>query len=130
MASEHVADVRRLYQQYKARQRVLLAHKGSIAGTWLQTFQIPHLDLETLGCRKFEDLPRLSSVGSCRQHDRPFQIHCPQVECYHFVQWIRSQRLLSNDTRYINQERTKRLLASQKPSTPLRPAWTINVPLQ
>ena len=121
VASELLVDVRRLYQQFKTPQRTLVAHKGGMEGEWLDTWQIPRLDLERWGCPKFDDLPRLS-VGSCGRHQRPLQLHCPQVECYHFVQWMRSQRLLSYDTRYINHERTQRMLASQTPRTPLRPA--------
>ena len=122
MASELLVDVRHLYQQFKTPQRTLVAHKGGMEGDWLETWNIPHLDLEHWGCPKFDNLPHLSSVGSCAQHQHPLQLHCPQVECYHFVQWMRSQRLLSYDTRYINHERTQRMLASQTPRIPLRPA--------
>ena len=116
-------DFRRLYEQYKTSERSLVAFKGGVEGTWLTTWNIPNLDLEMLGSPMFEDLPRLRSVASCGQHRDPLGHHCLQVECYHFVQWIRNQRLLQYDTSDINRERTQRFLASQKPSTPLRPAW-------
>ena len=120
VASELLADVRRLYQQYQTTERFTVAHKGGIEGIWLTTWKIPNLDLDTLGCPKFESLPRLSFVGSCAQRQDPLRHHCPQVECYHFVQCICSQRLLGHDTRYINHERTQRFLASQRPSTRLQ----------
>ena len=46
VASELLVDVRRLYQQFKTPQRTLVAHKGGMEGQWLDTWQIPRLDLE------------------------------------------------------------------------------------
>ena len=108
-------DVCRLYDTYKTPERVLVAHKGGVEGIWLANWKIPHLNLEDFGCPKFDRLPRLTSVGTCGQHARPMELHCPQVECYHFVQWMRSQRALTHDTNYIHYERTMRFLAYQKP---------------
>ena len=121
LAHELKTDAQHLYQQHKTSERSLVAYKGSlIQRRWLTSWGMPHVDLEPLGCPKFKDLPRLSSVGSCGQHEHPLQLHCPQVECYHFVQWMRGQRGLDHDTRYIHHERTQRFLAAQKPRTCLR----------
>ena len=109
----------------RSLERSLVAYKGSlIQRRWLTSRGMPHIDLAPLGSPKFSDLPRLSSVASCGQHEQPLQIHCPQVECYHFVQWMSGQRGLNHDTRYINHERTQRFLAAQKPRTCLRPMST------
>ena len=81
LAHELKTDAQHLYEQYKTAKR-------------------SHIDLEPLGCPKFNYLLRLSSVGSCGQHEHPLQLHCPQVECYHFVQWMRGQRGLSTQPHY------------------------------
>ena len=76
VASELLVDVRCLYQCYKTPERFMVAHKGGIEGTCFTTWKIPHLDLKTLACPKFDDLQRLSSVGSCGQLEHPLQLHC------------------------------------------------------
>ena len=121
LAHELKTDAQHLYEQHKTTERSLVAYKWSlIQRQWLTSWGMPHIDLEPLGCPKFNDLPRLSSVASCGQHKHPLQLHCPQVKCYHFVQWMRGQRGLDHDTRYIHHERTQRFLAAQKPGTSLR----------
>ena len=65
------------------------SYKGSlIERRWLTSWEIPHIDLEPLGCPKFDHLPRLSTEGSCGHHHDPLHHHCLQVKCYHFVQWM------------------------------------------
>ena len=65
LAHELKTDAQHLYQQHKTSERSLVAYKGSlIQRRWLTSWGMPHVDLEPLGCPKFKDLPRLSSVGS------------------------------------------------------------------
>ena len=34
---------------------------------------------------------RTPARGVCGHHDEPLRHHCPRVECYHFVSWMRHQ---------------------------------------
>ena len=125
LAHELKTDAQHPYEQHKTAERSFVTYKGSlIQRRWLTSWGMPHIDLKPLGCPKFNYVPRLSSVASCGQHEHPLQLHCPQVECYHIVQWMRGQRGLDHDNRYINHERTQRFLASQMPRTCLRPMST------
>ena len=75
-----------------------------------------HIDLESLRCPKFDDLHWLTSVSSCGHHQDPVQHHCSKVECYHFVQWMRSQRGRDRDRSYVNHDRAQWFLEATKPS--------------
>ena len=109
-------------QQTTQDPQATYTHKRSIIKQrWLTTWGIPHIDLEPLGCPKLHHLPRLTSVSSCGHEQHSLHHHCPQVECCHFVQWMRGQRGLDHDTHYINHEQTQRFLAPQKPRTSLLP---------
>ena len=120
LAEDIQDDVTALYAQHKTPDRPLVAFKGGmIERRWLTAWGIPNIDLEPLGCPKFDDLPRLTSVTLCGHHQDPLRHHCPKVECYHFVQWMRGQTGLKRDTSYVNHNRARWFLEATKPS-PLR----------
>ena len=80
-------------EQHKIPCCPLLAFKGRmIKRRWLTSWGIPNINSEPLGGSKFDDLLRLSAVGSCGHYRAPLRHFCPKVECYHFAQWMRDQR--------------------------------------
>ena len=105
-------DVQDLYDQYKTPTRLYVAYKGgTLEKDLLDTLNIPCWNLEEAGCPKFECLSRLGTVSSCGQHKNFLHHHCPRVECYHFVQWVRRYALnVSHDTNYINWHRLSHFL--------------------
>ena len=96
-------DLQALYNQFMAPDCPYVAYKGgTVEKTLLDRLNIPCWNLELLGCPKFEQLSRLKTVSSCGQHRHVFKHHCPVVETYHFVQWLRCQLSLPYDTAYVN----------------------------
>ena len=104
-------DLLNLYQRSKTVERPYMAYKGGTnERDLLKKLNIPAWNLEEAGCPKFERLLRLCTVVSCGQHEDPFRHHCPRLECYHFVQWLRSRLNLSYDTNYIDTSRLRRFV--------------------
>ena len=104
-------DLLNLYQRCKTVERPYVAYKGgTLERDLLHHLNIPAWNFEEAGCPKFERLLRLCTVGSCGQHEDPFRHHCPRVECYHFVQWLRLRLNLSYDTNYIDTSRLRRFV--------------------
>ena len=94
-------DLLNLYQRSKTVERPYVAYKGgTIERDLLKKLNIPAGNLEEAGCPKFKRLLQLCTLGSCGQHEDLFRHHCPRVECYHFVQWLRSRLNLCYDTNY------------------------------
>lgn len=55
---------------------------------------IPYLDLETIGCPKFNDLvtiiPEEEELNpGCGHHKHPDKHHCAMIECHAFMRWYR-----------------------------------------
>ena len=104
-------DLQELYKTYSTPERNRVAYKGGhVEKDLLAKLGIPSLDLETVGCPKFESLNRLTTVGSCGHHLNPLRHHCPRVECYHFMQWLRKTLRLPYDFHFVNLERACKLL--------------------
>ena len=100
-----------LNKRSKTVKRPYLPYKGGkLERDLLQTLNIPAWNLKEAGCPKFERILRLCTLGSCGQHEDPFRHHCPRIECYHFVQWLRSRLNLSYDTIYIDLSRLRRFV--------------------
>lgn len=103
-------DLRNLYNLHRTPERPSVAYKGGhVEKNLLDKMGIPCVDLEVWGCPKFENLNRLTTVGGCGHHADPLRHHCPQVETYHFVQWIRRTLHLPRDINFVNLERALRM---------------------
>ena len=77
----------------------------------LQRWGIPHCNLEQAQCPKFDTMTRLCRPTPCGCHDHPWRNHCPQIECYHFVHWMRGQLGLDRDWNFVNRHRIHRWMA-------------------
>ena len=75
-----------LYDKYKTPLRDLVAYKGgTLEKDILIQLGIPHVDLETHRCPKFEDLTDENQM--CPYHVvRTEKIHCPAFEVFTFDQ--------------------------------------------
>lgn len=104
-----------LYLQHATPQRNVVAYKGGhFERDLLKELRIPSLDLEEHGCPKFNDMLRLRTVPSCGQHRHNPQAHCAEVECYHFIQWMRGQCGSPRDMKFINEQRYNRFIQFSK----------------
>ena len=82
------------YTENMKSPRSTLGFKG---GQWerelLTQLQLPHIDLETLGCPKastlFDNLGWLESCGKHLPCTEPYK-HCPKVEVESYVMWIKT----------------------------------------
>lgn len=104
-------DIRELYDKCKDEYRTYVAYKGGIVEkNFLSQLNIPSINLECLECPIFNDMLRLTTVASCGEHDLPLIHHCPKVECYHFVQWLRAYLGLPRDSNYVNYDRVAQFM--------------------
>lgn len=79
----HVLD---LYAQARAPDRDLVGYKGGhIEKDLLRDLDLPAIDLEQVGCPKFDTLETLSMMPDCGHHR--FKRHCAMVESRTFWQW-------------------------------------------
>ena len=84
--------VQALYDRFRTKTRYLVVFKGGhVEKDLLKQLGIPHLDLESHGCLPFRKMTPLDHVKGCGFHADPQCHHCPQVECYHFVDWMLRQ---------------------------------------
>ena len=106
-------DLEAVYRRNRTSERRYIAYKGGrFEKDLLYELGLPSFNLEEVGCPKFDRMTRLRSIASCGQHRDPLNHHCPKVECYHFVQWMRCRQHLPYDQRYVNTNRANRLLSS------------------
>ena len=82
-----------LYARYKQGQRTVVGYKGGhVEKDLLKTLNIPSLDLETLGCPKYDKLRHIISnerlLPSCGFHQDESIHHCPVTECHAFWFWL------------------------------------------
>ena len=82
--------VHKLYAEFSTEQRRRIAFKGGhVEKDLLVSLNIPFLDLESLGCPKY-DLLRLRNkddVETCGWHAMPNKHHCAMAECKAFFSW-------------------------------------------
>ena len=87
------SEIRRLYQDFRTEQRTHVAFKGgNIEKELLIDLKIPYIDLEKLGCPKFDNM--ILPVGwllnyTCGLHKHR-EDHCALLECKAFMQWYKS----------------------------------------
>ena len=107
-------DVKRLVQQFQQPNKMVVAYNGGhYEKDLLERWGIPHFNLEQAQCPKFNAMTRLRYATSCGCHYDPFRHHCPQMECYHFVHWMRGQMGLVRDLNFVNMHRIVRLISCQ-----------------
>ena len=87
--------VKKLYQKYKTNTRTVVGYKGGhVQKDLLQTLNIPSLNLETLGCPKYDVLrtqfPSESLLPSRGFHKDDALHHCPVTECHPFWKWYQT----------------------------------------
>ena len=86
--------VQTLYDNYKTDKRNVVGYKGGhIEKDLLQKLNIPSLNLETLGCPKYNvSRTRYEHLtDSCGFHADPTLHHCPVVECHAFWKWYKDE---------------------------------------
>ena len=85
--------LQQLYAEFSTDQRRRIAFKGGhIEKDLLLSCNIPHLDLESLGCPKYDVLrQQLPGAGeTCGWHAMPDKHHCAMAECRAFFAWYRN----------------------------------------
>ena len=81
--------VQRLYADSACGDRRRVAFKGGhLERDVLLRLNIPYLDLETLGCPKYDAL-RKGNEPTCGHHAEPARHHCAMAECRVFFNWYR-----------------------------------------
>ena len=87
------AVVKQLYDEFRTEHRSRVAFKGGdIERSLLIDAKTPYLDLETLGCPKFNNMimPRGWDHGpGCGMH-KHYGDHCAMIECKAFMHWYKS----------------------------------------
>ena len=79
--------VERLYREFAVDHRRRVAFKGGhVERDLLLHLRIPFLNLETLGCPKYEHLQR-GNEETCGWHAIPNKHHCAMAECKAFFNW-------------------------------------------
>ena len=82
-----------LHSKFSVLKRLVVAYKGGIQEKLLlHKLGLPYLDLEDLGCPRFDQLvdePGTRWFDCSRHiHMRPYIVpHCSEEECYQFVTW-------------------------------------------
>ena len=85
--------VKKLYQKYKTDKKTVVGYKGGhVEKDLLQKLNIPSLNLETLGCPKYDVLRTQfdSLLPSCGFHKDETLHHCPVTECHAFWKWYQT----------------------------------------
>ena len=82
--------VQRLYADSACGHRRCVAFKGGhLERDVLLRLNIPYLDLQTLGCPKY-NLLRRGDEQTCGHHASPGRHHCAMAECRVFFDWYRA----------------------------------------
>ena len=90
--------LRRLYREFATEHRTVVAYKGgTVEKELLSDSGLPGLNLESLGCPKYDVLrgqdllrdKREDLLPSCGFHADPTHHHCPVTECHAFWLWYR-----------------------------------------
>ena len=90
--------VMELHAKFSTPERMIVAYKGGIQEKFLlYKLGLPCLDLEDLGCPRFDQLiddPGTRRFDCSRHiHMRPDIVpHCSEEECYQFVTWMMEQQ--------------------------------------
>jgi len=85
--------VQAIYEEYRQGKKAVVGYKGGhIEKDLLQKLNIPSLNLETLGCPKYDVLrTRFQDLlPSCGFHQDDTLHHCPVTECHAFWKWYQT----------------------------------------
>ena len=93
--SELIKDIYSIYRDCSNDERTVVGYKGGhVEEDLLTKLNIPCLNLETLGCPKYDKLrriiPRNTLLSSCGFHADDNVHHCPVTECHAFWCWYKS----------------------------------------
>ena len=83
--------MKQLYDEFATQDRQRVAFKGGrIELDLLNYLGMPYLDLETLGCPKYDQLRQHGKQEqTCGWHAIPNKHHCAMAECIAFFDWYR-----------------------------------------
>ena len=88
-----VKDIYDMYVKCSEGKRTVVGYKGGhVEKDLLEKLNIPSLNLETLGCPKYDVLKTQfeSLLPSCGFHKDDKIHHCPVTECHAFWKWYQS----------------------------------------
>ena len=88
-----IGYMQKLYAEFVTQDRRRVAFKGGhIERDLLTRLNIPYLDLETLGCPKYDQLRQHRKNGeeTCGWHAIPNKHHCAMAECVAFFDWYKN----------------------------------------
>lgn len=93
--------IKDLYQDYSTAERTVVGYKGGhVEKDVLTQLNIPSLNLETVGCPKYDVLkyqtPFQLLIPSCGFHADDSTHHCPVTECSAFWHWYKSEIKICN----------------------------------
>ena len=93
--------IKDLYQDYSTAERTVVGYKGGhVENDVLTQLYIPSLNLETVGCPKYDVLkhqtPFQLLIPSCGFHADDSTHHCPVTECSAFWHWCKSEIIICN----------------------------------
>ena len=94
--------VQDLYGDYSTLDRTVVGYKGGhVEKDLLNKLNIPSLNLETMGCPKYDvlrndDLKFVNLLPSCGFHKDDTRHHCPVTECHAFYLWYKSEVVVNN----------------------------------
>ena len=85
-------DIMDIWRLCKTPQAYAMAYKGGhLERDLLKDLRIPSVNLETLGCPKYEQCTPLSFDCGCHGQTRH---HCSMSECYAFMTWLNTNNKL------------------------------------
>ena len=96
-----------LYGDYSTPDRTVVGYKGGhMEKDLLNKLNIPSLNLETLGCPKYDvlrsdDLKHYKLLSSCGFHKDDTRHHCPVTECHAFWVWYKTDIIVMSNLRGI-----------------------------
>ena len=90
-----IKDIYVMYKGCSSGERTVVGYKGGhVEKDLLKKLNIPCLNLETLGCPKYDKLrqiiPKNTLLSSCGFHADDNVHHCPVTECHAFWCWYKS----------------------------------------
>lgn len=85
-------DVLDIYRRFKTEDKTLVGYKGGhVEKDLLEELSIPFHDLELDRCPPFRVLKRIKGARGCGNHGDSTHNHCAELECVHFVEWMKQQ---------------------------------------
>ena len=87
-------DLAFLYELNATRDSPVVAYKGGqLEKDLLNKLNIPSVNLETLGCPKYDELRKNKPQRNCGCHRGSRANHCSMAECRLFMEWYNVNQL-------------------------------------